>query len=257
MSLSFIRASIRTGAIAIGGLIFFLVSTSEATAMPNHFAIPASRSMELQAKGSHGFGITVSGISNQVYLTVRGHHANNTYMVRGRFRENEIKALFGRLGRISMRFRAGHKARVVPVSDGNCKGAGEVIERGSFIGTLNFRGEQGYTTVRTARAAGRVVRSGRLVCEAGPEQGGAPGPHWLLFSASSKNGRVSFGASKVTSKAHPELDFAFFNATIVELHPRGMSVIRTLDTQAMPTPSRLASRAGTLRQQALRCRIRS
>lgn len=188
--------------------------------------------MELHAKGSHGFGINISGSSGQVYLTVRGHHASNTYIVRGREGEKEIKARFGRLGRVSMRFRAGHKAQVVPVRDGDCKGGGEVIERGSFIGTLNFRGEHGYTTVHTVRTAGKMVRSRRLICEAGTEEEGSFGPHWLLFEAISKNGHVSFGASKITSRAHPELDTAFFNASIFEAHSRGMSVIRTLDAQA-------------------------
>lgn len=187
--------------------------------------------MELHAKGSGGFGINVSGSSSEVYMTVRGHHASNIYMVRGRVGDKEINARFGHLGRVSMRFRVGHKARVRE-PDGNCKGGGEVIERGSFIGTLNFRGEQGYTTVRTVHAAGRVVKSQRFVCEAeGEEEGGAPGPHWLLFDAISKNGHVSFRASKITSKALPELDTTFFNASIFETHPKGMSVIRTLDAQ--------------------------
>ena len=192
--------------------------------------------MELHARGSHGFGVSISGSSSQVYLTVRGHHASNMYMVRGQVGDEEIKAGFGRLGRVAMRFREGRKARVVPGSDGNCKGGGEIIERGSFIGTLNFRGEQGYSTVHTARATGRVVRIGRLVC--GTEKGGggegSSGLHWLWLDARSKNGTVSFSANKITSQVHPKLDGAFFDASIFELRPRGMSVVRTLDTQADP-----------------------
>ena len=123
------------------------------------------------------------------------------------------------------------KAQVVPESDGNCKGGGEVIERGSFIGVLRFRGEQGYTVVRTVRAGGRVVMSRRLVCKSGEEEKGPLGPNWLLFDAISGNGKVSFGAGKITSKSNPELDGVFFYANIFEFS-RGMSVVRTLNAQA-------------------------
>lgn len=212
--------------------MIFLPGTSiAAIAAPGDFVIPASRSVELHAKGSNGFGLTVSASSNQVYLTVRGHHANNVYMLRGQIGGKEIKARFGRLGRVAMRFRTVHKARLVPEPNGNCAGGGEVIERGSFFGVLSFRGEQGYTTARTARAAGRMIRTGRLVCENGVDEGGASGPHWLTFDATSKSGNVSFSASKLTSKSHPELDGAFFSASIFEVHPNGMSVIRALGTE--------------------------
>lgn len=189
--------------------------------------------MELHAKGSHGFGVSISGSTSQVYLSVRGHHASNTYLVRGQVGEEEIKARFGRLGRVAMRFREGHKARVVPGSDGNCKGGGEMIETGSFIGTLNFRGEQGYSTVHAARATGRVVRIGRLVCGAEKEGSGegSSGLRWLRLDATSKSGTVSFSANKITSQVHPKLDSAFFDASIFEFRPGGMSVIRTLDAQ--------------------------
>jgi hypothetical protein len=163
-------------------------------------------------------------------------------MVRGWIGEKVVEARFGRLGRVSMRFR-GYKARVEPEPGGNCKGGGEVVERGSFTGTLSFRGEQGYTTVRTARAAGRVVRSRRLVCEAGPEEEGPLGAHWLLFDAISKNGHVSFGAGKITSKAYPELDGAFFHANIFEFS-RGMSVVRSLDAQADPAAFKVGQSQG-------------
>jgi hypothetical protein len=226
------KASIQVVAIGIAGGILLCCVASGAAAAPRHFAIPAWRSMELHVKGSHGFGLTLSASSSQVYVTVRGHHANNIYMLRGQVGGKEIKARFGRLGRVAMRFRTGRKARVVPGPDGNCAGGDEVIERGSFTGTLNFRGEQGYTMVRAARATGRVVRTGRIICRAEGGGEGSSGPHWLRLDATSKNGNVFFSANKITSKAHPELDSAFFDASIFEFHPRGMSVVRTLEAGA-------------------------
>jgi YVTN family beta-propeller protein len=233
-SLLSMKASIRAVAIGVVGGILLSCAATGAMAAPGHFAMPASRSMELHVKGSHGFGITLFGNSGQVYLTIRGHHASNVYLLRGRVGEKEIKARFGRLGRVSMRFRPGHKAQVVPGSDGGCKGGDQIIERGSFTGTLNFTGEQGYTTVSAARATGKVVSTGRLVCKASGEGEGPSEAHWMQLEAASKNGNVSFSASKIASKAHSKLDSAFFYASIVEFHFKGMSVIRTLDAQADP-----------------------
>jgi hypothetical protein len=56
-----IKAFIRAGAIGLGGLVFLFGVSIKATAMPGHFVVPASRSVELHAKGSHGFGVNVSG----------------------------------------------------------------------------------------------------------------------------------------------------------------------------------------------------
>jgi hypothetical protein len=57
-----------------------------------------------------------------------------------------MKARFGRLGRISVQFNSDSGLRLVPIPKGNCRGRGEIVDRGHWVGRIEFDGEEEYTT---------------------------------------------------------------------------------------------------------------
>jgi len=78
------------------------------------------------------------------------------YVARGVQAPERLQATFGKLGRLSMRFRESRrrpwfgKAR-------RCRGRDRfVVRRGVFVGNLRFRGEGGYLNIRAHRAKGAI-----------------------------------------------------------------------------------------------------
>ncbi len=78
-----------------------------------------------------------------------------TYRVDGTVTPREIKGNFGRFGRIDVSFRpkrpGGRPSR-------GCGSKGLIRERGTFVGTIRFRGEQGYSSASATRAKGIVLQ---------------------------------------------------------------------------------------------------
>ncbi len=68
---------------------------------------------------------------------------------------NAIKASLGRFGRIDVRFVPESTEEVEPLLP-VCKSELETIELGRYVGVIAFRGERGYTQVRSEHAAGGV-----------------------------------------------------------------------------------------------------
>lgn len=71
-----------------------------------------------------------------------------------------IDARLGRLGRIAVDFEPSGRTRVTPMRSGDGTGCGEGVRvrrrLGAFVGTVEFQGEGGYTSVRAARVPGSV-----------------------------------------------------------------------------------------------------
>jgi hypothetical protein len=82
--------------------------------------------------------------------------AVTNYLARGVAAPERLQATFGKLGKISMRFRESSH-RPWHGKRRRCRGAGRfVVRRGVFVGSFRFRGEGGYLTVRAHRAKGSV-----------------------------------------------------------------------------------------------------
>jgi hypothetical protein len=118
---------------------------------------------ELTVHASHGYRVTVSERKGAVALTVlrlhRGHSLTATsYVARGTADATGLRASFGRLGRISMRFRPAPVRR--RAKKPRCDGI-RSVRPGLFVGTLRFRGEGGYVAVRVHRVAGELTRISR------------------------------------------------------------------------------------------------
>jgi hypothetical protein len=115
---------------------------------------------EFTLHASNGYRITVSadaeGQTDEVVLSVEGHGGNVRYSVPGKVTTGTIRAKFGNLGRVSVRFEPSGRERNVRVPKKCMKGRPSVVTSrlGKFVGTIMFRGEHGYTQVSARRALG-------------------------------------------------------------------------------------------------------
>lgn len=85
---------------------------------------------------------------------------------RGPLGRGVVRARFGSLGRVSLRFRpSGRVRRHNP--PWKCEGGPSITEYGKFVGYLHFRGEGDYFHVSSAKGAAKITRAPRLECEKG------------------------------------------------------------------------------------------
>jgi hypothetical protein len=103
-----------------------------------------------------GYDIRVIGAEEAVALVVSRDHASTAYVAKGTATAGRIDASFGKLGRVAVRFQPA-PARPQAKARRGCRGANRFsIHRGVFVGTIRFRGEDGYVNIDAKRAQGVV-----------------------------------------------------------------------------------------------------
>lgn len=146
---------------------------------------PPGTSAEFTVPGTNGYSLYVKSekstvnvvVANQLPLVstfsadgrIRpantGNVATNTYLTTDSSPDpNAIEADLGPLGRISVTFQPSGETRVSRVNlkgkSKKCVGAERIVRHlGTFTGTIEFRGESGYTTVDLPSAEGTVGTS--------------------------------------------------------------------------------------------------
>jgi hypothetical protein len=136
------RAAALVQATIAALLALVSIGTSTALAGPG-----VSASFELKA--TNGLSGQVATTGRAVDLILFGHHEFALYRVKGKVSEQGVSARFGKLGRISVRFHPDG-----PHSRAKKECVGKRFENGVFLGTIEFRGERGYTTVDASRVRG-------------------------------------------------------------------------------------------------------
>jgi hypothetical protein len=92
---------------------------------------------------------------------------------RGNLKDGVVRARFGSLGSVSVRFRpSGRMSRRDPGS--GCEGGSRISQRGMFVGHVSFRGEGDYFHVSSSRGKGYVSRLPRLECKKGQAEPPVP-----------------------------------------------------------------------------------
>lgn len=139
---------------------------TEACPVHGHIELNVSYSCaaEFTLRASNGYQITVSAdpttgvrrFHRFVHLTAKGHGGTAEYNVHGTVTPTTIKADFGHLGRVSVRFEPSGRERNVRVPKKCMKERPRVVTSrlGKFVGTIKFRGERGYTRVSAHSAQG-------------------------------------------------------------------------------------------------------
>lgn len=115
-----------------------------------------------------GYRVTVlaTGPTVELQASRQGRSGNwetaTTYLARASLRGDKVRASFGHLGEISMRFVP---AALAPSA--KCeRGRRWLIRHGLFVGSLRFGGEGGYLGVRVRRVKGMSIADSGLRCEA-------------------------------------------------------------------------------------------
>ena len=166
-----------------------------------------------------GYLLSVEGRGRRVTLTVYGHEVVTTYAVRGQVSTRRLEARFGKLGRISARFK--RSGRVRQLRAGQCDSKAPLKWFGVFTGTIRFEGENGYTGIRTRHAEGTVSSaSAAQACVERPPSGArartSQGRSAAIpvLAAYTSQPRVVFAA--IGDDDSGEFDITFFVAEVIE-----------------------------------------
>jgi hypothetical protein len=210
-------------ACAVAALLAFAPG---ANAKPGYVVIPGSHSVELNLKGSHGFRIGAAKVGRYFYFQAGDERSVATYVNRSPKQKGDgIKAKFPGIGRISVRFHPQGPPQREPSFFPQCKGGETTKQRGVFVGTIRFRGERGYTSVKATRASGEVATSEKEICKRSifDDDPDVEADRTELWAYSKSKGRaVGFSAS---TWGIPESPLTTFSASVVERR-RGMTIYR-------------------------------
>lgn len=179
------------GLLGVFACVAALIAVPAAQATPSYFVKP--RALHLSATLPAGNGYTASIVTSghrKVVLTFFQGSYQITYTTLGEVTRKGISADFGKLGHVSLRFRAKRPPEALPLPFlmRECRGRKSTEERGVFLGSVQFRGERGFTRIRSQRVKGQVERFYRRVCK---------GPSWLRASASRASKPESYVLSAV------------------------------------------------------------
>lgn len=125
--------------------------------------------LDFEVAGSQRYSISVSNYGSRVILTANGVATSDgygaaSYTVAGKVTAHGLRARFGNRGRVAVKFRpSGGSTRQTPPR--RCTGLPRVTRTGTFVGTIRFRGEHGYTEVDAVRARGSVYIPRRWRCK--------------------------------------------------------------------------------------------
>lgn len=149
-----------------------LLALPSAVAKPGYYVSPESDLVIAYLSGSNGYHVIIAAFGPRyVALLATRRGSSVSYFVRAPFHGKRIDARFGKLGRISVRFEPDGppEAESEPAGPG-CKGRHRsTSQAGRFVGTIRFRGERGFTTVRQSAVKATVFHSPRVVCKRPPE----------------------------------------------------------------------------------------
>lgn len=103
-----------------------------------------------------------------VYALKRRGYSYALYAVRthSRLANGVLRARFGSIGRVDLRFQPSGKTKRGGPQKG-CKGPRSLIEFGRARGTVSLRGEDGYFRIDRTAGTTELERSPRLVCDRG------------------------------------------------------------------------------------------
>jgi hypothetical protein len=219
------------GVIGIGVLIALLALPGTAGAKGGGFVLGPSHSVELRLKGSKGYSISIEGDRETVTLTAERKGSSASYTAKGFTSATRIKARLGRLGRVSVRFHSRGRPKRVPLPQDICRGEAQTVQSGTWVGRIEFKGEQGYTAAHATRARGAITDTPKVICSSHEgKEGKLPDFQATILNAAS-DGKGIF-ATSFSSEARPSIASSGFAASLFEMHRRGLAIFRSISTDA-------------------------
>jgi hypothetical protein len=121
---------------------------------------PYFRSGFTAKAGKYNIGVSTygAGLFLGVWRGDKKGRSMSSYLAKGIARPERLQATFGKLGRISMRFRP---SRNLEPSKSCSFGRVLIRQHGVFVGSLKFRGEGGYVSIHLHRAKATILRLGK------------------------------------------------------------------------------------------------
>jgi hypothetical protein len=120
-------------------------------------------SVEFSLPKTNGFAVHVFSVGKKLGLEVAEvGQRSNFYEVPAFISEHRLKARFGGLGLIDLRFRPTDVSKTGFSPGKGCNGCPLRTDRGVFTGTIRFEGENEFVKFNASRAKGRVEVSGFL-----------------------------------------------------------------------------------------------
>jgi hypothetical protein len=219
--------------VGLAATISLLAVPAGAAARPGDEVRPRSLHLTMAAAGTRGYAVTVDTLGHhRVTLTVQKSGQLASYMTRGKVSRHQVKADFGRFGKVSLRFHG--KRRAFPAARGKrpqrrarrvlCRGRRPQREVGRFRGTIEFDGQHGYTRLAVGRLRGEVRRSYRQVCRLVPVRKPRKGSDRRAAVARASNADP-FGFNLTLLSARSRVGRALTRFTAISLEPpRGIPV---------------------------------
>jgi len=208
--------------------IALLALPALASAKPGYLVFPGSHEAEMHLEGSNGYSIDISKAAHGfVEMYVDRGSGVAIYLVRhSQLGGDDIGVEFPGVGRASVRFHPVGPPETKPGFFKQCKGGQTILQKGYFEGTIQIRGEQGYTAADAPRARGEVVTRSKEICKRSifepDEPSRAENVTRLLAFSRSKGKQVAFSANTVDS---PPGTLTFFFGYVTEQR-EGMQILR-------------------------------
>lgn len=174
-------AAIASAGVGIALLVSFAETAAATPHGPRHAAPARADSAAFTVPGSNGFSLDVESRRGTVRVVVSERRppvatfspsgaprpagivngAASIYRARAASSDpRRVEARLGQLGRISVAFHPSGRSRVTTLGPGSGEGCGgptRIVRRlGSFRGTVEFQGEDGYTSVHATSAPGSI-----------------------------------------------------------------------------------------------------
>lgn len=160
---------------------------------PSALAGTAGKSPYATTTGTHGYEVSVAAYSgDRVSIQASKGDASTNYLVEGNASATMMRANFGKLGVVRLRFEQTRKTRELNLPH-HCHGKPERIRPGRWHGRLKFKGERRYTKVDVRKLPGEVYLPGDYKCSGG---GGHPANPVSLSAQITTEPLTSFQAQK-------------------------------------------------------------
>jgi hypothetical protein len=161
------RRNIATGAIA-AALAAMALLPVQATANPGYYKVPPSHILQLGTRGSHGYTIFLAVVQRWAILSAMqmgpgGDYSSVAYRRKiAPARDDDLALDLGRAGHFDGRFDSGKVEEIDPAN--NCKGGPTVVKTGSLVGSFDFHGRGGFTSLHAHRLSATVTTDPPRVC---------------------------------------------------------------------------------------------
>jgi hypothetical protein len=219
-------------ALTVATVFFLLVLAPSALARPGDEVRPRSLHLTMAAAGTRGYGITVDTLGHhRITLTVTKNGQLASYTTKGKVSRHQVKADFGRFGKVALRFHGKRRPFPAPPRKRSkprthrtvCRGRRPQREVGRFHGTIEFDGQHGYTKLAVGKLRGEVRRSYRQVCRQVPVRKHKHRDRREAVASSSTADPFGFNLTLLSARSRVGNSLTRFTAISLE-PPRGIPV---------------------------------